>query len=81
MLLGCTHTQTVVPLDDQWDEVNRRAADRTAVATLEDGRQISAKNLQLTPDSTSWLDPETGAVRNVATASITDIRFPCSGRL
>lgn len=56
-------------------EINRRARHREAQVVLMDARQVSARSLHVTPDSTSWFDAETGLFEHVATRAVQQIRF------
>lgn len=80
LVMGCTHTQTVAPQDAQWREVNRRAEEKRATVIFVNDRTTAAKDLQLRPDSTSWLDPNTGTVQGAATSEVASISFKYRAR-
>ena len=62
-------------------KINRLARKRkSALIALANGRALKVSSLQVTPDSTSWLDPETGRFESVATAEIREIRFVRHGK-
>ena len=50
--------------------MNASLAQTSVRVTLVDGTQVRASGLRISPDSTSWLNRESGAFRQVATASI-----------
>ena len=61
-------------------KLNRLARGKVATVLLADGRELKVGTLQVTPDSTSWLDPETGRFESVATAEIQEMRFVRHGK-
>ena len=61
-------------------KINRLAQRKKALVALADGRALKVSSLQMTPDFTSWLDPETGRFESVATAEIREIRFVRHGK-
>ena len=75
---NCASTRTV-HLDQEKDKAYRRlvqnARDHHATLHLIGDLRVKAKALQVTPDSTSWIDPETGQVREIATDQIQSISF------
>ncbi len=89
VLTGCTHTRSTGFIGEgSYAEINRLGARKEATVTLAVeryiiGRQsmvtgqrhIKVSNLQMTPDSTSWLDPRTGRFETVATARIREVRI------
>jgi len=50
--------------------VNASLAQTSVRVTLVDGTQVRASGLRISPDSTSWLNRESGAFRQVPTGSI-----------
>lgn len=57
------------------NDVNQRARRLDAYVTLADFRVVKARNLQVTPDSTSWFKAETGLFECVATTEVQQILF------
>lgn len=70
VLTGCTSTRTL-PSDASFDPVTHAAlAGRTVEIHLADGRVVPGQSIAIHPDSTSWIDPATGALVQVATADV-----------
>jgi hypothetical protein len=59
---------------DDLNEVNNNLKEETVKILLEDGTTKRAKNLKLSPASTSWTDLETERVNNIETEKIGEIR-------
>ena len=79
--VGCIHTQApTLGEPGGYASLNRRAGGQDARVTLADGRLLPAAALQVTPDLTSWIDPASGAVMNVATSEVTAVQFTHRGR-
>jgi hypothetical protein len=70
VLVTACSTSHRVPDDRDWAAVNASLAQTSVRVTLVDGTQVRASGLRISPDSTSWLNRESGAFRQVATASI-----------
>ena len=75
-LTGCTGLrQTLDPSEaDGLAVANRRFAERPATVVLATGERAPAQALRVAPDTTTWVDPETGALRTVATADVVEVR-------
>ena len=67
---GCTSTHAVAPDAAGFAHANRTLADQTVTLTLADGRRVSAQSLRFAADTTTWIDPATGALQRTATAEI-----------
>ncbi len=94
VLTGCTTVKTVDLSDSTAEEsvsvkgsrtvsyasVNKRAQRKKAHVRLADGRTLKVARLQVTRDSTSWLDSGTRRFETVATADIKEIRFVKHGK-
>ncbi len=80
LLVSCTHTHVLDPSAERWSQVNVKSQTRRAAIALSDDREVVARSIQVTPDSTSWIDPESGALRSVATSKVIDVRFTYQGR-
>ena len=79
--VGCVHTQApTLGEPGGYASLNRRAAEHDAHVTLAGGRHLPATALQVTLDLTSWIDPASGAVMNVATPEVTAVQFTRHGR-
>jgi hypothetical protein len=78
---GCTHT-TVINLSDveACRQLSEETARRKVTVGLADGRELDAQGLVLSPDSTSWLDPDTEDLMTVGTAEIATVRMVDRGR-
>jgi hypothetical protein len=70
VLATACSTSHRVPDDRDWAAVNASLAQTSVRVTLVNGTQVRASGLRISPDSTSWLNRESGAFRQVATASI-----------
>ncbi len=57
-----------------------RRADGGSRAKVIDYREVTVRSLQVTPDSTSWLNARTHQLETVSTAQIKEIRFVRRGR-
>ncbi len=85
-VLGCTNTSTIGFEEGQANnvralkELNKRAAKYPTTITLVGGNQFRVDALNVTPDSTSWLDPNSRAVESVATSQVVDVRFKNHGQ-
>jgi hypothetical protein len=80
-LTGCTHTRPLfLASPEARTELNRRAEAVTVLVTLRGDTQVRARALRVEADSTSWLDPASGAVRSVPTADLATVRFTDRGR-
>ncbi len=66
-LTGCAGATHTVDLRDDLSRVNASLAGRPAVVILQDGTAYAAAALRLAADSTSWIDPQTGALVVVPT--------------
>lgn len=80
LLAGCSHVRTVdsvgaAETGAYISEINTRAQRQPAIVVLTEGESIKANALQITPESVSWLDSETGQMREVATSEVQEIRF------
>lgn len=79
---GCTHTRSVNPSDYEGTEfrkMNRAASGKVARVTLTNGRAVTVLSVQVTPDSTSWLDDDSNRITGVATSEIESIRVVKAG--
>lgn len=70
---GCTHSYTLAPRT--YSQVNARAEHRTAEITFARGQPERAAALRVGPVSTSWLDPRTGHLHAVPTATLRSVVF------
>ena len=79
VVLGLTGCLATHPLDlaDAADRqaINRRTLDQPARLTLAGRPTVPTRVLQIGPDSTSWIDPETDAIVTVATSEIQSVSF------
>ena len=79
--IGCTHTHILAPEEPgSYASLNERAAQQGTHVMLADGQRFSAAALQMTPDWTSWIDPASGSVMNVATSEVAAVQFNRHGR-
>ena len=60
--------------------LNAAAEGRRVVVVLHDGSEARAGSLRADTDSTSWIDPETGALRVVPTSLVREVRRKDRGR-
>lgn len=71
-LTGCaglrSSTQIVAP--DRLDIAAAEVAGGSGLLSLADGTRYRVESLRIDPDTTSWIDPVTGALRLVATPSV-----------
>ncbi len=70
VVTGCTSTQSVSSDTAGLARANQTLAGRTVTLHLSDGRRVAAQSLRLAPDTTSWIDPATGALQRAATADV-----------
>ena len=79
--VGCSHSETLQFAEaGRLAQFNAEAADRAATVTLLSGGEYAARALQVAPDSTSWLNPESNEVVSVPTYDVADVRFRNHGR-
>lgn len=71
ILIGCTHTEAVWPTD--YDRINAQIASQPAIVHLDFGKQYSTKALELSADTTTWLDPATSVQMSVPTSWVTTV--------
>ena len=74
-LTGCGLTHTLDPSagGERLADANRRFAERPATVRLVTGETRAALSLHVAPDTTTWLDPETGALWAVPTRTVSDV--------
>lgn len=78
---GCTHTRTLNPASPETrTAVNAHAEGRSVVLRLHSGERLQARNVQVAPVVTTWIDPSTGEVQSVSTSDLAAIRFTNRGR-
>ena len=83
ILTGCTHSRTVHlggEMEGPYAAINEKTQRKKPLITLADRRLIKASDLQLTPDSSSWLNVSTKRFETVATSEIRSIRFVKRGQ-
>ena len=80
VLAGCTHTR-MLRLSSQHlrDEVNTRAAGRTATLELRNGFDQNVWGIHIAPDITTWLDSEGGQLQSIPTDEVEAVRFKRRG--
>ena len=77
ILTGCAQTRYVNPIDasdPSFLEINQKARGAKAELKL-DGRTLSVRSIQVTPDSTSWIDIQTGEIKSAATDQVELVSF------
>ncbi len=74
-LTGCGLTHTLDPSagGERLADANRRFAERPATVRLATGETRAAVSLHVAPDTTTWLDPETGALWAVPTQAVSEV--------
>ena len=80
-LTGCagTYAYPFDPADaDGRQRLTERAARHDVVLRLQGEPGVPARALSVRADSTTWVDPTTGAVRTVATGRLSAVTFPGS---
>jgi len=75
VLTGCVHTHTLRQTEQDFASLNKRAQKQNATVVLNDGQRFTVEALHLAVDSTSWINPETGAYEVVSTTDVNSIRF------
>lgn len=80
VLCGCTSTRTVTPGATSGASANTDLAGRTVRVLLTDGRDVRAESVTILPDSTSWFNPATGELVEVATAEVVHVTERSRGR-
>ena len=78
---GCAYTRSFDVADaESRTAVSARAARQSATVLVQGRPAQTAHHLDVGSDSTSWFDPETGALHVVPTADVAVIRFPRAER-
>lgn len=78
---ACAHTTYVSPPDVEASRsLSGKTADHDATLILTKGRGPKARGVLVSPDSTSWLDAQTGELRTVPTAEVREIRIVSHGK-
>jgi hypothetical protein len=80
VVVGCTHTKELDKHSEGYAQVNREAAARTVEVTTADGRKWKADGLRIDGDFATWMDPESGNVQQVPSASIQEVQYQKRGR-
>jgi len=70
-LTGCTHTHQVTRAEYKAEQP---CQSRRCTVALENGDRFPSMSLRIDPDSTSWIDPRTDALRKVSTAEVVEVR-------
>jgi hypothetical protein len=77
VVAGCAGTRTIKrydTFDSSFRQINEETQNESVFVRPND-RVVLTQHLQLTPDSSSWVDVGTGRIRVVASSQIREIRF------
>ena len=75
---GCTTVHRIHDAENAgvaYMEINRRAERASAKVTLTSGQTNRARDLQVAPDSSAWLDAASGQRLRFATEDIQQVQF------
>ena len=71
---------SIEALSPELHRINRQAYNRKATLLLSGGETMRVRRLQIRPDATSWLDPDTQQLRSIATAQVQEVHVRSHGR-
>lgn len=83
LLFGCSTVRSVGTADEQqtsFSDVNRSVRGKVVQITFTDGRKIKVVDLQVAPDSISFLDHRANRLTSIATSDIYEISIVKAGR-
>ncbi len=83
ILCGCGSTRTADVAGAQgmrFSELNRKARGKVATLHLRDGRRIAVVNVQVAPDSTSWINPKKNHFEQIATSDLREVTIVRAGK-
>jgi hypothetical protein len=66
LMLGCSHMRHF----SNYDEINYNAKGRKVKVELSNGSYILSKDVQITSDSTFWIEPHEGIRNGIATSKV-----------
>lgn len=75
---GCASVHHIRNAEDAsvaYTEINRLAERKSAKVTLTSGQTNRAQDLQISPDSSAWLDPASGQRLRFATEDLHQVQF------
>jgi hypothetical protein len=73
LLNGCTWKQVIPINDTNFDDLNDKLKAETVTIGLVSGNNIIGRDIQLSSDSTSWSELNSGKYHTVQTSTIRDI--------
>lgn len=82
LIVGCSHTYV---LDKESpvefiELINKKAKNKKGVIQTKDGKKYNAKAIEVTVNSTSWLEPKTNSYKKRANSELNDIVIKDHGK-
>ena len=80
LVAGCAAVSHTVGPRADFADLNDRVAGKTALVHLTDGAVYAGDAVRFAPDSTSWVDPDTGGLYAVPTWAVAEVERRDAGR-
>ena len=76
LFIGCSHTRSF----SNYDEINSLTKGKVAKLKLSEGDNIEGRDIQITTDSTYWVEPRKGIKNAVPTSQVHKLVIVKRGR-